>query len=36
MMEYFNHVHMNWLGVNVGDTKTKFLDNKHFYFGETS
>lgn len=23
----FDHTYINWIGVNVGDTETKFLDN---------
>ena len=33
-MEDFNHAHINWLGVNVGDTETKFLDNINICFLE--
>lgn len=30
----FNHAHINWVGVNVGDTETKLLDNINICFLE--
>lgn len=34
ILKVFNHVHINWVGVNVGNTETKFLDKINIYFLE--
>lgn len=32
--EDFNHGHINWIGVKVGDAETNFLDNINICFLE--